>query len=472
MLNFRLATLSAVCAVAVLSQNSLLAQSVSIPDAPMTVVAGQKIDVPVEFEGAEKDILQVQLFDSSWKKVSEGWVNVDSASGTHTFAIDVPADTAAGKGHMWQALLYDNAWKKKKDVLVTNVVVTAAVKGGLKPDSKMKLESEPKAKPKPKKDPKSIPHRKAQLLGDEWLPVLENGKWEIDWADEFDGEGEPEKWFPLLGYDPEAYKAADAKGIRWTGGTEETAWMYSTRSGNHWQNGKGQLVMQIVTNKKESNEMGPKVEAAYLLSGRPVAWDSNEPNGAKWDGKFVSPTEETPLYICARVKSDELVGYSTWFAFWLFTETRAYNGNPTDGTEVDVVEIVKGKKNYLNHCFNVANHWKKGGGSESKQFNTLSKPAALDLVDVTDSEYHVYGIEWTTEKMTCFVDGKPYYTFTENIPTKPVDMMMLLTLEFQKDAWDPDQGDGRVEGPAVSEDENTRVMSKVLVDYVRVYKKK
>jgi len=49
--------------------------------------------------------------------------------------------------------------------------------------------------------------------------------------------------------------------------------------------------------------------------------------------------------------------------------------------------------------------------------------------------------------------------------------MILLTLEYQKDMWDPDQGDGRTEGPFVSEDAKQRVMSKVLVDFVRVYKK-
>ena len=73
--------------------------------------------------------------------------------------------------------------------------------------------------------------------------------------------------------------------------------------------------------------------------------------------------------------------------------------------------------------------------------------------------------------MKCYVDGKLYYTFTENIPTEPVDMMILLTLEYQKNQWDSDQGDGRSEGPFVSDDAKLRVMSQVVVDFVRVYKK-
>ena len=50
-------------------------------------------------------------------------------------------------------------------------------------------------------------------------------------------------------------------------------------------------------------------------------------------------------------------------------------------------------------------------------------------------------------------------------------MMMLLTLEFEVDAWTSNQGDGRVSGPFVSDNAQTRVMSRAVVDFVRVYKK-
>lgn len=302
----------------------------------------------------------------------------------------------------------------------------------------------------------------------EWLP---EGDWKLDWADEFSGEGEPAKWFPLLGYNAPAFEKSSRKGIRWSGKTEESSHMYSTRSGNHWLNGEGQLVLRIVTDKTRQNEHGDVVEAAYLLSGYPEKWDKAEPNGVKWAGKFVSPADG-PLYISASVRSDQVVGYSTWFAFWLFTETRAYNGNPTDGTEVDMVEIVKGKPKYMDKVFNVANHWKLGKGSESLQFHEKGTPPSTSFVDVTDSAYHTYGIEWTQDFMKCYVDGKLYYTFTENIPTDPVDMMILLTMEFKPDSWDPNQGDGRIEGPFISDDEKLREMSRALIDHVRIYKGK
>lgn len=301
----------------------------------------------------------------------------------------------------------------------------------------------------------------------EWLPT---GNWQLDWADEFSGTGEPSKWFPLLGYNGPEFANNDRKGIRWSGNTEASSHMYSTRSGNHWLNGEGQLVMRIVTDKTQQNDHGNVVESAYLLSGYPGAWDKTEPHGVKWAGKFVSPADG-PIYISASVRSDQVVGYSTWFAFWLFTETRAYNGNPTDGTEVDIAEIAKGAPNYMKKIFNVANHWQSSGGSKSRQFWEGGTPPSTSFVDVTDSAYHSYGIEWTQSYMKCYVDGKLYYTFTEHIPTNPVDMMMLLTLEFQPNAWDPNQGDGRSSGPFISDTPNLREMSRAYVDHVRIYKK-
>src|SRR5690606_21434096 len=98
-------------------------------------------------------------------------------------------------------------------------------------------------------------------------------------------------------------------------------------------------------------------------------------------------------------------------------------------------------------------------------------PPSTSFVDVTDADYHTYGILWSPTSMQCFVDGKPYYTFTENIPSDTVDMMILLTLEFKVNAWDPNQGDGRTEGPFVFDSPEMREMSRVLVDSVRVYRK-
>ena len=434
--------------------HTLDAQSVSLTEEPLSLEAGKEYTLAVQSELMVAGIVQVQLFDANWKRVTEKWEEIESGTQTTRVKVKVPADTTIGKGYLWQVLLYDRDWKKKKETLVKNVVIA---------------DKQPAEGSKNKTDDQK-PTGTTSVAGesDEWTP---EGDWVIDWQDEFDGTGEPENWYPFLGYTPDEFAEKSVKGIRWNGQTEDSAQMYSAKSGHHWLNGKGQLVLRIVADKTKINANGTRVDGAYLMTGFPEKYDKSEPKNVKWGGKFVSAAD-SPLYICTRIKTSDLKGHSTWFAFWLFSQTRSYNNKPTDGTEIDVVEIPKGKKDYINKAFNVANHWaNQGKGSEALQLNEASDPKSTDLVDVNDDKYHTYGVEWTREYMKCYVDGKLYYTFTENIPTEPVDMMILLTLEYQKNQWDSDQGDGRSEGPFVSDDAKLRVMSQVVVDFVRVYKK-
>ena len=440
-----------------LLHSSLQAQSISISNDAKSLQAGKEFTIELKSEQSVAGIVQAQLLGADWKRVSEKWKEVEAGEQTTELSVPIPADTADGADYFWQILLYDREWKKQKELIVKDVKIGG---GG---DAESPTTSEMKEEPVVAETKKLPPP-----AGPDWTP---EGEWVIDWQDEFEGDGEPENWYPLLGYNHVDFAEKSEKGIRWNGKTEDTAQMYSAKSGHHWLNGEGQMVLRIVADKTKENANGTKVEGAYLMTGYPEKWEKSEYANTKWGGKFFSPAE-APLYICARVKTNEVIGHSTWFAFWLFSETRAYNGKPADGTEVDVVEIPKGKKDYLNKAFNVANHWDKNGeGSESLQLNGLSDPKSTDLVDVNDDEYHTYGVEWTKTYMKCYVDGRLYYTFTENIPTEPVDMMIFLTLEFQKNAWDPDQGDGRTEGPFISDDEKQRVMSQVYVDFVRVYKK-
>lgn len=399
-------------------------------NAPSTVTAGSSQTVSANYNLSGGGIVQVQFLDSSWNPVASEWRSVSASSGSESFTLVIPSSTSVGGGYLWQALLYDSLWDKKNEEVYGNVTVQSG-------------------------------------QGGEWLP---SGSWQLEWSDEFSGTGQPTAWHPMLGYTPGDYQNNNEKGLRWNGPTENTSQMYSTRTGNHWLNGQGQLVIRAICDKTSSNANGNKVKTAYLQTGFPKEWDSSEPTGVKWDGVFVSP-KNGPLYISARVRTDKVVGYSTWFAFWLFSQTRAYNGNPTDGTEVDMIEIAKGAPSYMNKSFNVAHHWAQSGGSESSQFSTGTNPSSTSFVDVTDSNYHTYGIEWTQNYMKCSVDGQVYYTFTNNIPTDPVDMMLMLTMEFQKNAWDPNQGDGRTAGPYVSDNSTVREMSRVLIDHVRVYRK-
>lgn len=439
--------------LALLGAARVEAATITLVSPPTSVTAGSTYTLTASYTGAVTNgIVQIQLVDTkpaAWVKVVDKWATVASGSGTISFSLTIPAGTVAGSGFAWQGMVYTSTWSKTADTLVSGVTVGSG--GG----------------------------------ASEWLPA---GTWNLEWADEFTGTAgsttDPKitKWYPMLGYTPDEFLSKSEKGLRWSGSTENTSWFYSTKVGNHWRDGQGNLVIRIVNDKTGPvNAHGTRVKSAYLLSGYPGSWDSSEPTGVKWvpgNGKFVSPKVNgvaKDMYISARVRTDQVKGYSTWFAFWLFSETRAYNNYPTDGTEVDVIEIAKGAPSYMLKSFNVANHWSQSGGSESQQFSSGTNPPSTSFVDVTDGNFHTYGIEWratsTGKYMKCYVDGKLYKTFTNNIPTDPVDMMMLLTLEFQLNAWDPSQGDGRTSGPFYSDNSSTREMSRALVDYVRVYRK-
>ncbi|MFG0255677.1 MAG: family 16 glycosylhydrolase, partial [Rhodopirellula sp. JB053] len=443
-------------AILVVAAPSYAADSVKIVESQTLISPGQTVSLSVRYQTSVKGLVQLQLFNSSWKKVTEkSTPTVVSDNGQARIEIKIPADTVAGENYLWQAVLFDGKWKKLAEDTLTKVRVSDSS------DDTPAPKSLPTEKQTNTNDVgESVPQTPSGDAGqtDQWVPP---GDWQLEWADEFDGRGEPKNWYPLLGYDPTAFRENTAKGLRWSGASEDTAWMYSTKSGNHILDGKGHLVLRVVCDKTQLNEHGPKVNAGYLLTGYPEKWDSTEPHNAKWGGRFFSPADG-PLYVSASVRSDQVVGHSTWFAFWLFSETRAYNGNPADGTEVDIVEIAKGAPRYMSHSFNVANHWKESSGSESQQFNAASRPRPTAYVDVTDKRFHQYGVEWSRDSMKCYVDGKLYYTFTENIPTDPVDMMILLTMEFKPNAWDPNQGDGRTEGPFVSDTPKMREMSRAV----------
>ncbi len=136
---------------------------------------------------------------------------------------------------------------------------------------------------------------------------------------------------------------------------------------------------------------------------------------------------------------------------------------------MDVIEIAKGAPKYMNKSFNVANHW---GSSESKQFSAGTMPPSTSFVDVTDPEFHTYALHWSPTSMECSVDGQVYYTFTENIPTDPVDMMMMLTIGISTQRLGSESGRWPLFRAKDFRNDDTRVMSQAFVDYVRVYRKR
>ena len=160
-------------------------------------------------------------------------------------------------------------------------------------------------------------------------------------------------------------------------------------------------------------------------------------------------------YIEARVNLTGLQARGPWVAFWLFDPTDTYDGNPSNGTEIDIMEyIVDG--GWMMNRFNVANHW---GTSEGKIIDAGAYGTNLR------TGWHTFGLEWTTGQLTYYMDGKQVWTTTRGVSTSK-EQALLLSVEYDQgpgDAWEINKN--------VLNDAG-KLPDAMLVDYVRVYEKR
>ncbi|HEX2224314.1 MAG TPA: carbohydrate-binding domain-containing protein, partial [Thermoanaerobaculia bacterium] len=112
--------------------------------------------------------------------------------------------------------------------------------------------------------------------------------------------------------------------------------------------------------------------------------------------------------------------------------------------EVDILETPKGKGMFTNH-------WQGPKGDHDDQYESV-------FFDLDYDQWHVYGLEWTPERLTLTVDGKHIHTFTENIPTEAMSIGLQGHVGAAHDSW----YGGSPNGTGVSSID-------IFVDYVRVY---
>lgn len=136
-----------------------------------------------------------------------------------------------------------------------------------------------------------------------------------------------------------------------------------------------------------------------------------------------------------------------WPAFWLQSPYNTDNSNPQDhGAEIDIFEyFLHEGKDSVSHTL----HW-GGYGATYKKFGPFYSP-----LKKTSDGFHTFGLEWTPDSYTTFVDGVP--THTGNRYISKVPQYMILSLEAE----------AKVAGPL----EERKLPDRFVIDYVRVYKK-
>ena len=248
---------------------------------------------------------------------------------------------------------------------------------------------------------------------------MEGEEWKLAWSDEFEGSGLPDttKW---------TYDIGD-----WGWGNNELQYYTVAKSKNARQE-DGNLIIE-----SHKNDNGHAWSLARLTTRGKVAFKY---------GKIEFRAKVPPQR-------------GNWAAGWTLGDTyRDEKSWPYCG-EIDIMESVgyelndetgEGKAHASVHCG--AYYFKLGN----------QHTAQLPLENMVD-EFHTYGVIWTPQKITAYVDDNPYleYGDTKDSLTWPFDIPQNIILNLA-------MGGGW--GGAQGMDENM-TSQKLVIDYVRVYER-
>ena len=244
---------------------------------------------------------------------------------------------------------------------------------------------------------------------------------ELVWSDEFDWEGpvDSQKWFLQTQLPP---------GGSWWGGIIQH---YTDREENTFVK-DGYL--NLVAKKEKFRTQG----------------ETKQYTSARLNSKYAF------TYGRVEVRAKMPTGVGTWPAIWMLNtnidEDGAYWDNEGYGTtkwpncgEIDIVE-----------------HWGKNQDHVSSavhngdSYGDIVKNVGGQMIENASTEFHMYTMEWTKEKMTFAVDGIPHFEYqpkTKNQDTWPFDSNYYFILNI---AIEPGIDPEFQESPMV-------------VDYIRVY---
>lgn len=247
-----------------------------------------------------------------------------------------------------------------------------------------------------------------------------SGAWVLSWSDEFNGVNgsapDPTKW------------AFEQGGNGWGNGELET---YTNRP----QNAQIQDGNLVITALKETYT-GADSNTRDYTSARLKTQGLFAQSGGKFEARIKIP-----------------YGQGLWPAFWLLGSDIGTNSWPTCG-EIDIMENV-GK--YANTVYGTIHGPGYSGG------NGIGSSSSLPTGKFAD-DFHVYGVEWEGTQIRFYLDGILQYTRSaSDIPAGSVwvfDHPFFIILNVAVGGGWPGSPDGSTVFP-----------QKMLVDYVRVYRR-
>ena len=225
--------------------------------------------------------------------------------------------------------------------------------------------------------------------------------------------------------------------FNYTGSPESSKWDYDIGRGeNGWGNGEA----QYYTNRSEN----VKVENGYLT----ITAKKENYEGAEYTStRMLTMGKFDFTYGKVEVRAKLPSGGGTWPAIWMLGANFQTAGWPACG-EIDIMEHVGNNQGTVQSAMHTPSSY---GGTVNH--------GSQDLDDVS-SEFHVYAVEWTSEKMVFSVDDVVHYTYnpsTKDSNTWPYDSDQFLILNVA-------MGGGF--GGTI---DSNFVSSTMEIDYVRVY---
>ena len=206
---------------------------------------------------------------------------------------------------------------------------------------------------------------------------------------------------------------------------DESKWFHQTvlPNGNSWHNQEQQHYTNRIDNAYVSDGL-LKIKAkkeSFKDQGVVKQYTS-----ARLNSKFAF------TYGRVEVRAKLPKGHGTWPAIWMLSkniseagayfETQGFGNQPwPDCGEIDILE----------HWGKTQNHAQSAVHTRSSFGNTINLSG--QRVPTISSEFHIYTLDWTAEKLVFSVDGKQHYTYNPTIrnqATWPFDTPQYVLLNF------------------------------------------
>lgn len=243
----------------------------------------------------------------------------------------------------------------------------------------------------------------------------------LAWSDEFNGVG--------------------------VGAINSSNWFQQTQltNGNSWSNGEVQHYTNRQDNSYVSNGTLKIVAKKEVFTDQGV---TKQYTSARLNSKYAF------TYGRVEVRAKLPTGAGTWPAIWMLGKNVIEPGSYWTSTSGTVNWPACGEVDIMEHWGNNQNYVQSAIHTPSSYGNTVN--LAGQTISTVSSDFHIYTLEWTSDKMVFSVDGIIHYTYNppvKDVSTWPFNAPQYLLLNVAMQPYiDPNFSQSTME-----------------IDYVRVY---